>query len=113
PTKSAGVIRAMKLAARSATKLNEYVRAKEHLAEAEKLTDRQRTPAEWADVQYAIVWVLLDEEKDPAEAEKILRGVIEARTQIYGYDHRETVMARRGLAFSLYQPSRELDAEPE
>src|SRR5438552_13957257 len=63
PTKSADVIRALKLSARSAQKLHEYVRAREHLAEAEKLTDRQRDPPGWADVQYAIAWVLLDEEK--------------------------------------------------
>ena len=113
PTKTADVIRALKLAAWSARKLHEYVRAREHLAEAEKLTDRQRNPREWADVQYAIAWVLLDEEEHPAEAEKILRGVIEARTQIYGYDDRETVMARRALAFSLHQQSRDPDAETE
>src|SRR5262249_47315342 len=67
PTKTADVIRALKLAALSARKLHEYVRAREHLAEAEKLTDRQRDPREWADIRYAIAWVLLDEEKDPAE----------------------------------------------
>ena len=113
PSKTADVIQALKLAAWSARKLNEFVRAREHLAEAEKLTDRQRDPREWADVQYAIAWVLLDEQRDPAEAEKIVRGVIEARTQIYGYDHPETVMARRALAFSLHQQFRELEAETE
>ena len=113
PTKTADVIRALKLSARSAQKLHEYVRAREHLAEAEKLTDRQRDPPGWADVQYAIAWVLLDEEKDPAEAEKTVRGVIEARTQIYGYDHRETVMARQALALSLRFQSRYLEAETE
>jgi tetratricopeptide (TPR) repeat protein len=113
PAKTADVIRALKLAAMSARKLNEFVRAREHLAEAEKLTDRQRNPREWADVQYAIAWVLLDEEKDPAEAEKLLRGVIEARTQIYGYDDRETVKARRNLALSLHLQSRHLEAEAE
>lgn len=113
PTKSPEIIRALKLAALSARKSKEYVRAREHLAEAEKLTDRQRDPQEWADVQYAIAWVLLDGEKDPAEAEKIVRGVIEARTQIYGYDDRETVMARRALALSLHLQSRESEAEKE
>ncbi len=113
PTKNADVIRALRLAALAARKLHEYVRAREHLAEAEKLTDRQRNPAEWADVQYAIASVLIGEQKDPAEAAKTLRGVIEARTQIYGYDHRETVNARRTLADSLFQQSRYLQAETE
>src|SRR5206468_12822488 len=90
PPKTADVIRALKLANLSARKLREFVRAREHLAEAEKLTDRQRDPREWADVQFAIARTLLGEEEHPAEAEKILRSVIEARTQIYGYDHPET-----------------------
>ncbi len=59
PTKTADVIRALKFAAWSALKQHEYVRATEHLAEAEKLTDRQRNPPEWAEVQYAIAWCYL------------------------------------------------------
>jgi tetratricopeptide (TPR) repeat protein len=113
PTKTADMIRALKLAGWSARKLNEFVRAREHLAEAEKLTDRQRNPREWADVQYAIANVLLAGEIDPGEAEKILRGVIEARTQIYGSEDRETVKARRKLALSLHLQSRHLEAEAE
>jgi serine/threonine protein kinase len=113
PTKSADAIRALKLAGLSARKLHEFVRAREHLAEAEKLTNRQHNPREWADVQYAIASVLLAEEKDPAEAEKIVRGVIEARTQIYGYDGRETVIARRWLAASLEEQDRDPEAETE
>jgi len=113
PTKTADVIGALKLAAWTARKLQEFIRAREHLAEAEKLTDRQRNPWEWADVQYAIAALLLTEEKDPVEAEKIIRGVIEARTQIYGYDNRETVMARRRLVMSLHQQLRHPEAETE
>ena len=113
PTKSSDVIRALKLAAWSARRLHEYVRAREHLAEAEKLTDRWRNPREWAGVQFAIAHVLLGEEEHVSEAEKILRGVIEARTQIYGYDDRETVEARRTLAKSLYQQSKNQEAETE
>ena len=39
--------------------------------------------------------------------------MIEARTQIYGYEDRETVMARRALAVSLHLQSRYLEAETE
>lgn len=113
PTNTADVIRALKLTALSAGKLREYVRAKEHLAEAEKLTDRQRNPRKWADVQYATASVLLDETGHSTEAEKLLRAVIETRTQIYGYDGSETVMARRALVLSLHLQSRELEAETE
>src|SRR4030095_13493787 len=38
---------------------------------------------------------------------------IEVRTQIFGYDDRETVKARRELALSLYLQSRHLEAETE
>jgi tetratricopeptide (TPR) repeat protein len=113
PTKNVDMIRALKLASFSAQPLEEFIRAREHLAEAEKLTDRQRNPREWADVQYVIALVLLVEEEHPGDAEKLLRGVIEARTQIYGYDDRETVKARRGLALSLKLQERYLEAETE
>ena len=101
PTKTVDIIRALKLAGWSARKLNEFVRAREHLAEAEKLTDRQRNPGEWADVQYAIANVLLAGEDHPGDAEKLLRAVIEVRTQIFGPEDRETLKARRHLALSL------------
>ena len=113
PTKTADMIRALKLAGSSARKLDEFVRAREHLAEAEKLTDRQRNPREWADVQYAIANVLLAGEDHPGEAEKLLRAVIEVRTQIFGPEDRETVKARRRLALSLQLQSRHLEAEAE
>ena len=113
PTKTVDIIRALKLAGWSAQKLDEFVRAREHLAEAEKLTDRQRNPGEWADVQYAIANVLLAGEDHPGDAEKLLRAVIEVRTQIFGPEDRETLKARRRLALSLQLQSRYLEAEAE
>jgi tetratricopeptide (TPR) repeat protein len=113
PTKTAEIIRALKLAGSSALKLDEFVRAREHLAEAEKLTDRQRNPREWADVQYAIANVLLAGEEHPGDAEKLLRAVIEVRTQIFGPEDRETLKARRRLALSLQLQARYPEAEAE
>jgi serine/threonine protein kinase/Flp pilus assembly protein TadD len=113
PPKTVDIIRALKLAARSAQKLDERVRAKEHLVEAEKLTDRQRNPREWADVQYAIANVLLAVEDDAPDAEKLLRAAIEARTRLYGYEDRETLKARRWLGLSLQHQSRYPEAEAE
>ena len=113
PTKTVDIIRALKLAARSAQKLDEYVRAREHLAEAEKLTDRQRNPREWADVQYAIAYLLTAEEEHPGDAEKLLCAVIDVRTQIFGPENRETMKARRVLALSLHLQSRHQEAEAE
>jgi tetratricopeptide (TPR) repeat protein/predicted Ser/Thr protein kinase len=113
PTKTVDMIRFLKLAGWSAQKLDEFVRAREHLTEAEKLTDRQRNPGEWADVQYAIANVLLAGEIDPGEAEKLLRAVTEVRTQIFGPEDRETLKARRRLALSLHFQSRHREAEAE
>jgi tetratricopeptide (TPR) repeat protein len=112
PPKTVDIIRALKLAGSSAQQLGEYVRAREHLAEAEKLTDRQRNPREWADVQYAIANVLLyaGHEND---VEKLLRAVIEVRTQIFSPEDRETLKARRRLALSLQLQARYLEAEAE
>jgi hypothetical protein len=94
-------------------KIRRFVRAREHLAEAAKLTDRQRNPREWADVQYAIADLLNTEEEHPGDAEKLLRAVIEVRTQIFGPEDRETMKARRELALSLHLQSRHLEAEAE
>ena len=56
---------------------------------------------------------LLAEEEHPGEAEKLLRAVIEVRTQIFGSEDRETMKARRDLALSLHLQSRHLEAEAE
>ena len=113
PTKSVDIIRALKLAGWSARKSYEFVRAREHLAEAEKLTDRQRNPREWADVQYAIANVLHAGALPSHDAEKVVRGVIEVRTQIFGPENRETLNARRLLAQALYARFRYLEGEAE
>jgi tetratricopeptide (TPR) repeat protein/predicted Ser/Thr protein kinase len=113
PTKTVDIIRALKLAGLSARKLDEFVRAREHLAEAEKLTDRQRNPAEWADVQYAIANVVLANHEHPGDAEKLLRAVTEVRTQIFGPEDRETLKARRRLALSISGQDRYPEAEAE
>jgi tetratricopeptide (TPR) repeat protein len=114
PPKTVDIIRALKLAARSAQKLQEFIRAREHLAEAEKLTDRQRNPGEWADVQYAIANAFLQVNQDhPENAEKLLPAVIEVRTQIFGSEDRETLQARRWLALSLQLQERYPEADAE
>ena len=49
----------------------------------------------------------------PGDAEKLLRAVIEVRTQILGPEDRETLKARRRLALSLQFQDRYLEAEAE
>lgn len=107
------VIRALKLASLSASKSDEFARAKEHLGEAEKLTDRQRDPRQWADVQYAIANVLLASNEHADEAEKRLRDVIEVRLSLFGPEHRETLKGRRRLALSLFNQAKYPEMEKE
>lgn len=113
PPKTNDVIRALQLAAFSACESDEFNRAKEHLAEVETLVDRQRNPAQWADVQYAIANVIIAERVHFDEAEKRLRSVIETRSQLYGPEHRETLKARHLLAFAFYRQAKYEKAEAE
>ena len=92
-------------AALSARKVNEFTRAKENLSEAEKLTDRQRDPAEWADVQFRIADILL-QQRQPGEAQERLENVIEVRIVIFGPEHRETLNARRLLGHLFIKAGR-------
>jgi hypothetical protein len=47
----------------------------------------------------------------PENAEKLLRDVIEVRTQIFGPENGETLKARQLLAQSLYMKHRNPEAE--
>jgi tetratricopeptide (TPR) repeat protein/tRNA A-37 threonylcarbamoyl transferase component Bud32 len=107
------VLQALQLAAWSACKSGEFTRAKEHLREAEKLTDRQRDPREWADVQYTIANAFLAEKMHADEAEKKFRDVIEVRAQIYGPEHRETLKGRRRLGLALLRQGKNEQTQAE
>jgi serine/threonine protein kinase len=106
------VLQALQLAASSACKADEFARAKEHLREAEKLTDRQRDPREWADVQCSIANALLVA-GEADEAEKRLRDVIEVRSSLFGPEHRKTLNARflLGIALLLQGKNEQTQAE--
>jgi tetratricopeptide (TPR) repeat protein len=83
PPKTVNIIQALCLAARSAQKLEEFIRAREHLAKAEKLTDRQRNPAEWAEGRAILAKNLWYQQRN-AEAETLLRELISAREKALG-----------------------------
>lgn len=55
------VFQALKLAGLAAQMQAKFTVATTHFREAEKLTDRQQRPAEWAEVQQAIADLMLDE----------------------------------------------------
>ena len=61
PPNNADVIRALKLAGFAAQKRIEYATAMAHLREAAGLTNREREPGQWAEIQHAIADVLIDQ----------------------------------------------------
>jgi tetratricopeptide (TPR) repeat protein len=112
PSKPKEVLQALTLAGLAAQKHIEYARAMEHFREAEKLTDRARTPAEWAEVQHLIANLTFDQGQYP-EAEKMLRNVIEVRTHVLGSEHPDTLRSRNSLAHALWKGGKYTEAETD
>jgi len=112
PSKPKDVLQALTLAGLAAQKHIEYARAMEHFREAEKLADRARTPAEWAEVQHLIANLTFDQGQYP-EAEKMLRNVIEVRTHVLGSEHPDTLRSRNSLAHALWKGGKYSEAETD
>jgi hypothetical protein len=105
-------IEALKLAGFAAQKHDEYSRAMEHFRAAEKLTDRERDPAEWAEVKCAIADVLIDQGK-PGAAEEVLRDVVDVQSRVLGAEHPDTLRSRSWLATVLNAQGKYAEAEAE
>src|SRR2546423_1685475 len=112
PSKPKDVLQALTLAGLAAQKHIEYARAMEHFREAEKLADRGRTPAEWAEVQHLIANLTFDQGQYP-EAEKMLRNIIEVRTHVLGSEHPDTLRSRNSLAHALWKGGKYSEAETD
>jgi serine/threonine protein kinase len=110
--RTSAVINALNLAAWSACKSSDCARAMDHLREAEKLTDRQRDPKKWADIQCMIGNVLLGLYQTP-EAEKTFLHVIDVRTHVCGPEDGQTLAARRRRAFVLLELQKYAEAKAE
>jgi tetratricopeptide (TPR) repeat protein len=100
--KPAEIIQALELAGFSAQKRIQFKTAMEHFRAAEKLTDREKGPAPWADVQHAIGDLLI-EQGAYREAEDVLRAVAETRQQTVGAEHADTLRSRTRLAYAQYR----------
>jgi tetratricopeptide (TPR) repeat protein len=98
------------LAGQSARKRIQYADALKHFQEAEKLTDRQRNPQDWAEVQHAIADLLFDQ-GDYSSSENILRDVVEVRTRVLGSEHPETLKSRGSLGYALWRQVKLAEAE--
>jgi tetratricopeptide (TPR) repeat protein len=112
PSKPKDILQALTLAGLAAQQRIEYARAMEHFREAEKLTDRTRTPAEWANVQYAIANLLFDQGRY-RDAENVARAVLEVRTQVLGSEHPDTLKSRNRLAVALWRQAKFIEAEAD
>ena len=100
------------LAGYSARQRVQRADALKHLREAEQLTDRDRSPQDWAEVQYAIADLLIAQGRCNS-AEDILRSVIEVRTQVLGTEHPDTLGSRGTLAIALAAQGKYTEAEAQ
>jgi tetratricopeptide (TPR) repeat protein len=100
--KPAEMIQAYELAGFSAQRRIQFKTAMEDFRAAEKLTNRQSNPEQWADVQHAIGDLLIDQGAY-REAENVLRAVVESRTQSAGPEQADTLRSRTRLAYAQYR----------
>ena len=112
PAKSSDVVRAFKLAGIAAQRNTQYDRAMEHFRAAEKLTDPEKEPEEWATVQEEIAGVL-SRQGHFADEENVLRKVVEVRTRKFGPQQRETLQSRAALAAAKSAQAKYAAAEAE
>jgi len=112
PSTAKNTIQAFELAGLSAQKRIEYARAMNHLGKAEKLTDRDRYPGDWAEVQFAIANLLIDQGQYSG-AENILRSVVGVRNHILGSEHPDTLRSRNSLDVALWRQAKYVEAEAD
>jgi tetratricopeptide (TPR) repeat protein len=102
PTKTNEIVQAYQLAGLSSQKRVQFKSAMEHFRGAEKLTNRQTNPSQWADIQHGIGDLLI-EQGLYREAEETLRGAAEARESALGAEHADTLRSRTRLAYAQYR----------
>ena len=93
-------IDALALAGDCARKQICFPRALEHYRAATVLTDPERDPLKWADIQYMLAYVL-DDDGHYEEAAEILGKVISTRTRVLGPELPDTLSSRNNLANAL------------
>jgi tetratricopeptide (TPR) repeat protein len=103
---------ALKLAGWCAEERVQYAVAMQHFRRAEKLTDSQRNPKEWALLEQEIADLLLDQGQY-GEAEQALRRVLEVHTRLSTPEAFETLRARTSLASALEHLGKPAEAETQ
>jgi tetratricopeptide (TPR) repeat protein len=112
PSKNEEAIKALELAGWSAEKRIEYAEALARLRDAEKLTDRTRDPLDWAQVQFAIAVVLVDQGQY-GDAERTFRAVLQERERVLGSEHPDTLAARSHLENAFFYEGKYAESEAE
>jgi len=112
PGNSKGVLQALELAGLAARSAVQYSRAMQHFRDAEKLTDRTRNLEEWVTLQQDIADLLVIQ-GDYANAERLFRSVIDARSLALGPEHPDTLDSRHRLIYALTWQSKYGEAETE
>ena len=112
PVHSNDVVVALELAGLSAQRSIEYDRAMQHFRDAERFTERSRDLEQWAVLQQYIADLLVAQGKY-GDAEKLYRGVIQARSIAVGADHPDTLDSCHRLIYALTRQSKYAEAETE
>ncbi len=112
PANSHDVIQALTLAGLSAHRGIQYARAMEHFREAEKLTNRDQNPGEWAGLQQRIADLLVAEGRF-SDAEPLFRNVIEIRARVLGPEDPDTLNSLHSLIHALNRQSKYAEAATE
>jgi tetratricopeptide (TPR) repeat protein len=105
-------IESYKLAGQSAEKLIQYDDAMQHFRDAEKLSDRDRYPPEWAALRHEVANLLVAQGKY-SDAEKTFRNAIDVRTRVLGPEHPDTLDSRHRLIYALTWQTKHREAEAE
>ena len=112
PPRHVDAITAWLLAGNSAREHIQYASAAEHLREAEKLTDRQRDPAEWARVQFALGRIL-DAQGQYHEALATFQQIVTVQTLALGARDPDLLLSRLWLGTALWRDGQAVLAERE
>jgi tetratricopeptide (TPR) repeat protein len=108
--KPENALQALEIAGWSARERVQYADALQYFRRAEKLTDLQRDPKEWAMVQQEIADLLLDQGQYQ-EAEKLLRKLLDLRMRMLGPEDSGTVRTRANLAAASLKLGNAAEAE--
>jgi serine/threonine protein kinase/flagellar biosynthesis regulator FlbT len=106
-----GAVRALTLASTAAAKHQEYARALERGQEADKLSDPERAPTDWLNLQIAVLQLYT--ERGEAKAAEQTKKMIEISSRVFGPESIQTARSRDWNGCMLLVQGRGDEAEAE